>query len=85
MRVEAPSPADPEIRFRGSSGGVLTSPARHLFRCKICLDAIGEAADVVAFDVRPGAWPDGDYEGRKVVLTRAARRVGTRSSAAPRP
>ena len=39
-------------------------------RCKICPDAIGEAADLVASDCWPGADPDGDDDGFNAVMAR---------------
>ena len=39
-------------------------------RCKICPDAIGEAADVIACDVWPGGGPTGEDEGFNGVLAR---------------
>ncbi len=41
-------------------------------RCKICPDALGEAADVAAADIWPGASPDGDDEGFNGAITRTA-------------
>jgi len=41
-------------------------------RCKICPDAIGEAADVVARDTWPGASPPGEDAGFNSVLARTA-------------
>ncbi|MCB4455638.1 Coenzyme F420 hydrogenase/dehydrogenase, beta subunit C-terminal domain [Leisingera sp. McT4-56] len=41
-------------------------------RCKICPDALGEAADVAAADIWPDASPDGDDEGFNGVITRTA-------------
>jgi coenzyme F420 hydrogenase subunit beta len=40
------------------------------FRCKICPDAIGELADLVAYDVWPGGAPSGEDEGFNGVLAR---------------
>lgn len=40
------------------------------FRCKICPDAIGEQADIVAMDAWPGASPTGDDEGFNVMIAR---------------
>jgi coenzyme F420 hydrogenase subunit beta len=40
------------------------------FRCKICPDAIGEQADVVALDTWPGAHPEGEDEGFNAVIAR---------------
>ena len=40
------------------------------FRCKICPDAIGEQADIVALDTWPGAHPTGDDEGFNAVIAR---------------
>ena len=40
------------------------------FRCKICPDAIGEVADLVAYDVWPGGVPKGEDEGFNGVLAR---------------
>jgi coenzyme F420 hydrogenase subunit beta len=39
-------------------------------RCKICPDAIGEAADVVAGDTWPGAAPTGDDPGFNSIVAR---------------
>ncbi|MEW2913261.1 Coenzyme F420 hydrogenase/dehydrogenase, beta subunit C-terminal domain [Leisingera sp. JC11] len=41
-------------------------------RCKLCPDALGEAADVAAADIWPDASPDGDDEGFNGVITRTA-------------
>jgi len=41
-------------------------------RCKICPDAIGEAADIVAGDTWPGASPPGEDAGFNSVLVRTA-------------
>lgn len=41
-------------------------------RCKICPDAIGEAADVVAADCWPGGGPSGEDAGFNAVLARTA-------------
>lgn len=43
------------------------------FRCKICPDAIGEAADVAASDVWPGGGPTGEDAGFNGILARTAR------------
>jgi coenzyme F420 hydrogenase subunit beta len=40
------------------------------FRCKICPDAIGEQADVVAMDTWPGAHPTGEDEGFNAMIAR---------------
>jgi coenzyme F420 hydrogenase subunit beta len=40
------------------------------FRCKICPDAIGEQADVVAMDCWPGASPVGEDEGFNALIAR---------------
>jgi coenzyme F420 hydrogenase subunit beta len=40
-------------------------------RCKICPDAIGEAADVAAADIWPGGAPVGDDEGFNGIITRS--------------
>lgn len=42
-------------------------------RCKICADAIGEAADVAAADIWPGGSPVGEDEGFNGVLLRTNR------------
>lgn len=42
-------------------------------RCKICADAIGEAADIAAADVWPGGGPVGEDEGFNGVLIRSGR------------
>ncbi len=39
-------------------------------RCKICPDAIGESADIVASDVWPGGGPTGEDEGFNGILVR---------------
>ena len=39
-------------------------------RCKICPDAIGEAADVAAADIWPGGAPVGEDEGFNGIITR---------------
>ena len=39
-------------------------------RCKICPDAIGEAADLAAFDCWPGAAPTGEDDGFNAVMAR---------------
>jgi coenzyme F420 hydrogenase subunit beta len=41
-------------------------------RCKICPDAIGEAADIVAGDTWPDATPQGEDAGFNSILTRTA-------------
>lgn len=40
------------------------------FRCKICPDAIGEQADIVALDCWPGAEPTGEDEGFNAMIAR---------------
>ncbi|HMJ04762.1 MAG TPA: Coenzyme F420 hydrogenase/dehydrogenase, beta subunit C-terminal domain [Chthoniobacterales bacterium] len=42
-------------------------------RCKICADAIGLAADVVASDVWPGGGPTGEDEGYNGIIVRTPR------------
>lgn len=46
-------------------------------RCKLCPDALGEAADVVSADAWPGGAPDGEDEGFNAVVVRttAGRRL----------
>lgn len=39
-------------------------------RCKLCPDAIGEAADLAAADIWPGANPTGEDEGFNGIITR---------------
>ena len=39
-------------------------------RCKLCPDALGEAADVAAADVWPGGNPEGDDEGYNGIVVR---------------
>ncbi len=39
-------------------------------RCKICPDALGEAADIAASDIWPGGSPTGEDEGFNGVITR---------------
>src|ERR1700752_3517182 len=41
-------------------------------RCKICPDAIGEAADIVAGDTWPGAAPQGEDAGFNSIVARPA-------------
>ena len=41
-------------------------------RCKICPDAIGESADIVASDTWPGGTPSADDEGFNAVLARTS-------------
>lgn len=43
---------------------------RSFYRCKICPDAIGLSADVVALDVWPGGVPEGEDEGWNGVIAR---------------
>ncbi len=43
------------------------------YRCKICADAIGESADVVASDVWPGGAPSDEDKGYNGILTRTRR------------
>jgi len=40
-------------------------------RCKLCPDALGEAADIAAADAWPGGAPVGDDEGFNVVICRS--------------
>ncbi|MGH6954381.1 MAG: Coenzyme F420 hydrogenase/dehydrogenase, beta subunit C-terminal domain, partial [Alphaproteobacteria bacterium] len=40
------------------------------FRCKVCMDPVGEQADVVAFDVWPGGSPAGEDEGYSGIAAR---------------
>jgi coenzyme F420 hydrogenase subunit beta len=42
-------------------------------RCKICPDAIGEAADIAASDFWPGGGPTGEDEGFNGIIVRTAR------------
>jgi coenzyme F420 hydrogenase subunit beta len=42
-------------------------------RCKICPDALGEGADVVASDVWPGGGPTGESEGMNGLIVRTRR------------
>ena len=42
-------------------------------RCKLCPDAIGEAADIAAADVWPGGAPTGEDAGFNGVITRSER------------
>ena len=39
-------------------------------RCKLCPDAIGEAADLAAADIWPDATPQGESEGANGIITR---------------
>jgi len=41
-------------------------------RCKVCPDALGEAADIAAADIWPGADPQGEDAGFNGVITRTA-------------
>ena len=45
-------------------------------RCKICPDAIGEAADVVSADCWPGGAPEAEDEGFNAVFARTRAGVG---------
>ncbi len=40
-------------------------------RCKLCPDALGEAADIAAADVWPGGSPEGEDEGFNGIVTRS--------------
>lgn len=42
-------------------------------RCKICPDAIGESADLVATDIWPGGGPSGEDEGFNGIIVRTRR------------
>ncbi|MDJ1178664.1 Coenzyme F420 hydrogenase/dehydrogenase, beta subunit C-terminal domain [Roseofilum sp. BLCC_M91] len=42
-------------------------------RCKICPDAVGEVADIVAADCWPGASPTGEDEGFNAIVVRTKR------------
>jgi coenzyme F420 hydrogenase subunit beta len=42
------------------------------YRCKVCPDAIGETADVVASDLWPGGGPTGEDAGFNGMITRTA-------------
>src|ERR1700692_418182 len=42
-------------------------------RCKICPDAIGESADIVASDVWPGGGPTGEDDGFNGIIVRTQR------------
>lgn len=42
-------------------------------RCKICPDAIGESADVVASDAWPGGGPSGESDGCNGIIVRTTR------------
>ena len=52
------------------------------FRCKICPDAIGERADLVAMDVWPGGMPGGEDEGYNGLVARTAAGAGLLADAA---
>lgn len=39
-------------------------------RCKVCPDALGEAADIAAADIWPGGSPEGEDDGFNGVITR---------------
>lgn len=41
-------------------------------RCKICPDALGEAADIAAADIWPGGLPSGEDDGFNGVISRTA-------------
>lgn len=45
-------------------------------RCKVCPDALGEAADIAAADVWPGGGPSGEDEGFNGIIVRS--KVGER-------
>jgi coenzyme F420 hydrogenase subunit beta len=58
-----------ETTYRAFWGGG-ESTWRLQFRCKICPDAIGEQADIVALDCWPGAEPAGEDEGFNAMIAR---------------
>lgn len=43
------------------------------FRCKVCMDPVGEQADVVAYDIWPGGSPTGEDEGFNGITARTPR------------
>jgi coenzyme F420 hydrogenase subunit beta len=49
---------------------------RILFRCKICGDAVGEAADIAISDVWPGGGPSGEDAGFNGFIARTERGAG---------
>jgi coenzyme F420 hydrogenase subunit beta len=49
---------------------------RILFRCKICGDALGEAADIAVSDVWPGGGPSGEDAGFNGFIARTDRGAG---------
>jgi coenzyme F420 hydrogenase subunit beta len=70
MRIEARDGRHFEVaynEFWGDEAGWRIQP-----RCKICPDAVGEAADLVAADCWPGGSPVGEDEGFNAVFARTA-------------
>jgi coenzyme F420 hydrogenase subunit beta len=51
------------------------------FRCKICPDAIGESADIVAADVWPGGTPRGEDAGFNGMIVRTRKGLGLLTAA----
>ena len=43
------------------------------FRCKVCVDPVGEQADVIAYDIWPGGSPTGEDEGFNGITARTPR------------
>lgn len=46
------------------------------WRCKMCMDPIGEQADVIALDIWPGGSPTGEDEGFNGIVARTAKGKG---------
>ena len=68
MRAETHDGRAFEVGYNDVWGDV--SKWRLQFRCKVCPDPIGEAADIAACDVWPGGSPVGEDEGINGVLAR---------------
>ncbi len=73
-RIETKDGRNFELTYEdmwGSEAGWRIQP-----RCKICPDAVGEAADIVSADCWPGGSPEGEDEGFNAVFARTAAGTG---------
>jgi coenzyme F420 hydrogenase subunit beta len=52
------------------------------FRCKMCMDPVGEQADVIAYDVWPGGSPTGEDAGFNGITARTAKGLALVEAAA---
>ncbi|MGI9480717.1 MAG: Coenzyme F420 hydrogenase/dehydrogenase, beta subunit C-terminal domain [Hyphomicrobiales bacterium] len=68
MRMETSDGRSFEISYGELWEDEATWQLQH--RCKICPDAIGEAADVIAMDCWPGGSPSGEDDGFNALVTR---------------